>query len=105
MTIYFFQMLFWIQNIFMVVYATGNYPFSFKLLPDYPFNNLKGHVCAGVGIHRSTTTDREMTCHMTHFFGAVVYRIQIYWLSGKTSRFLKRLSPKGSGAMFNGKFR
>ena len=53
----------------------------------------------------STTKDKEMTSHMTHFFGAVIYRIQIYWLSGKTSRFLKRLSPKGSGAMFNGNFR
>ena len=98
-------MLFWVDIIFMVVYGTGNYPFSFKLLPDYPFNNLRGHVCSGYGIQRSTTKDKEMMSHMTHFFGAVIYRIQIYWLSGKTSRFLKKLSPKGSGAMFNGRFR
>ena len=102
---YFFQVLFWTHNICMLVFATANYPISFKLLPEYPFNNLKGLVCAGYGIHRSKTTDKEMTCHMTLFFGAVIYRIQIYYISGKTTRFLKKFSPKGSGAMFNGQFR
>ena len=104
-SIFSFQLLFWINNICMMMFATANYPVSFKLLPKYPFNNMKGNVCAGTGIQRSRTTDKEMTCHMLLFFGAVIYRIQIYYISGKTSRFLKKFSPKGSGAMFNGHFR
>ena len=101
----FLKILFWIHNIFMVIFSGANYPFSFKLMPNYPFNNLKGHICSGNGIHLSNVTEKEITAHMMLFFGALIYTIQICYISGKTSRFLKNVSPKGSGVKFNGHFR
>ena len=96
-------MLFWIYNIFMILFSGANYPFSFK--PNYPFNNLKGKICSGYGIHQSRVTDKEMSCHMIMIVGALIYTITLWYFSGKTSRFLKKISPKGSGAKFNGNFR
>ena len=103
--LYFTQTLFWIHNIFMIIFTSANFPFSFKLLADYPFNSIKGHVCSGYGIHHSRATNKEMTGHMSFFIGAVLYRINIYYMNIKTNQFLKDFSPKGSRAMLNGQFR
>ena len=103
--IYFHQILFWIHNIFMIIFTSANFPFSFKLLANYPFNSIKGRVCSGYGIHHSQATHKEMSGHMSFFFGAVLYRIHIYYMNIKTNQFLKDFSPKGSGAMLNGRFR
>ena len=89
----------------MIVFSSANYPFSFMVSEGYPFNNLRGRICSGNGIHQSRVTDKEKSAHMLLFFGAAGYIIQICYISVKTSRLLKKFTPKGSGAMFNGKFR
>ena len=88
----------------MVVFSSANYPLSFMVSEGYPFNHLRGRICSGNGIHQSRVTDKEMSAHMILFFGAGVYIIQICYISVKTSRLLKKLTPNGSDAMFNGHF-
>ena len=95
--IYFPQILFWIHNILMIIFTSANFPFSFKLLANYPFNSIKGRVCSGYGIHHSLATNKEMSGHMSFFFGAVLYRINIYYMNIKTNQLLKDFSEKEVG--------
>ena len=99
------QILFWLQGIFMFIWSIVNYPFSFKFLPEYPFNNLRGHLCSGLGIHSSKTMEKEMTGHLALLFGVPLYRFNIFYLTFKTKRFIKKFTSKGSGASINGLFR
>ena len=89
----------------MFIYGVLNYPFSFKLKPGYPFNNLRGHLCSGHGIHSSKTMEKEMTGHLALLFGVTLYKINIYYLTFKAKRFLKQFTSKGSGASINSRFR
>ena len=87
------------------MYVVGSYPISFMLRPDYPFNHLKGHVCSGHGIHHSQATEKEKAAFLALLSGALLYIFSLVYWSATTSRFLKGFSPKGTGAMMNGKFR
>ena len=89
----------------MFIWSVVNYPFSFKLKPGYPFNNLRGHLCSGLGIHSSKIMEKEMSGHLALLFGVVLYKINIYYLTLKTKRFLKEFTSKGSGAKINSRFR
>ena len=96
------QVLFWLQSIFMFINSIVNYPFSFKFLPEYPFNNLRGHLCSGLGIHSSKTMEKEMTGHLALLFGVPLYKFSIYYFTFKIKRFIKQFTSKGSGASING---
>ena len=89
----------------MIVWAIGNYPISYKLKPNYPFNNYEGNICSGYGIHHSQTTGKEKAGFLALLIGALLYIFSIFYWRTKASQFLKQFSPKGTGAMMNGKFR
>ena len=103
--LFFIQILFWIHNMFMILFSVGIFPFSLKHKPEYPYNSIMGKMCSGYGIHHSRTTDKEMSLHIWLIVSILIYIIKTCHISGKARRFLKKLSPNGSGAMFNGHFR
>ena len=99
------KVLFWIHNIFMILIFGVNFPLSLKLKSKYPYNNLMGKICSGNGIQYSNVTDKEESLHVMHLVVATLYFSVICYVNGKTSRYLKKVSPKGSGALFNKAFR
>ena len=57
----------------MVFFFSMNAPLSWKLKPHYPFNNLKGKICSGSGIHSSSITIRENALHIYSTFICIIY--------------------------------
>ena len=89
----------------MILIFGSNFPLSLKLKSKYPYNNLMGKICSGNGIQYSNVTDKEESLHVMHLVVATLYFSVICYVNGKTSRYLKKVSPKGSGALFNKAFR
>ena len=83
----FIQVLFWVQCFFMIVYSIGNYPFSFKLRPDYPFNHWKGRTCSGQGIHHSQASHKENAGYLALLAGVFLYIFSLQYFKIKTLRF------------------
>ena len=81
------------------------FPFMQRLKPNYPFNNLKGKLCSGVGLDSSRVTDKENSLHLMLVGFVSIYLVQICFYSFKTKRFFNKMCKKGSGACFNKSFR
>ena len=99
------QVLFWIFNIFIGALGCINFPFMSKLKPGYPFNNLKGKVCSGNGIHSSLLINRENSLHLTVIVLCICYITFGIFFKLKTAKVFKKFSPGGSGRVFNSKYR
>ena len=76
-----------------------------KLKPGYPFNNLKGKVCSGNGIHSSLLTNKENSLHVVVVVLCIGYVTFGIFFKLKVAKVFKRLSPGGSGRVFNSKYR
>ena len=99
------QALFWIHNIFVTLSTVSNFPFTLKLKPGFPFNNMMGKICSGSGVHHSKLTQKQESLHIMLLAVALIYFTSICYISLKTSRFISKISPKGSGALFNKNYR
>ena len=89
----------------MFIYSIFQYPFSYKFLPEYPFNHLRGYLCSGLGIHNSKIMGKKMTGHLVVLYGVTLYRFSIYYSTFKIKRFIRKFTSKVSGAGINGLFR
>ena len=99
------QVLFWLHNITWTVLQSIKYPFLQRLREGYPFNSLMGKLCSGYGIHSSRLNVKDNALNLHFFIHLVVYLFIITYCFIKIKVFLRKISPKGSGTPFNGKFR
>ena len=100
------QVLFWVFSVFMSLFNSIKFPFLQRLRSDYPYNNLKGKLCSGYGIHASRLNEKDQSLNLQLVAMVVIYLVQLVYFSYSVKRLLRKFTSKASGkTVFNSKLR
>ena len=77
------------------------YPFSLRMKPSYPANNLRGQICMGQGVPFVGQTRISASVNNVGIAIACVLLFWMFFFSNTTERFLKGICPTKTFKSFN----